>query len=773
MNIKNLLFKPIIMMCFLSVTGVVLAKDGSRADHSEHKSRANHSEHKSRTDHSKHSSKTDHFSVKFAGTKIVAIDFIRGKDGKHTHRAFPHGYEMVRFATTTKNYTPRQFKSLMKQRLAAIKEHKAPKTVAVAGRSAPTISSSATVIAPAAATATADCTTNSPTGTSTCTTGMAAGFNTSTGYVANTSTCYNYTTTGSQQLSSENLASDSSLSSISQMLSVNASINAAYGLFSGSEDFSFSDSSSTATNSGQIFMNAGSIYSLTNTLDTTTPLTAYGQQALNSSTGFDTACGNSFITSVTAGFVATAQITWSSSSNDTSSSISSTTEGCYATNCARIAVNSANSTSTVQTNFDVTYTAFGGGDAATTAWFMGANDSSGVLVPGVSVAPTTTDQNNCFATPTPTNSAAITTACNSFGADLQAAAANALTVFNDNNTPSPSTQALTNLGDFSVFPNGVKGLALSGPYYADSLLSDFNIPSISGISDLFQPYKNQIVNYLNLINQLSTLQQRSSMLNTALVNNPDYDNNQINLAGLLGSLQTWYGEDYQALVTNLNTCLQSTSSTVASNCGSSSPLGALYAVWDQATAFDFYNYNTTFSVLSGNAADLLLAQNNTIALQYTGNIAIGTTPETNVPTAAVWYLGLPPSNPTMTGYTSPNASNALFLFAYQPWTYGSTTETNSAMLWIPQPMDVQMSQLGLGLNYGWTSPFGYLTPADSQPDLYNTFFPSNDLTILDGCTTLIYTYYMQPCSMSIGTNGDQGRGGSLNPILNFFPLMTI
>ena len=489
MNIKNLLFKPIIMICFLSVTGVVLAKDGSRADHSEHKSRANHSEHKSRTDHSKHSSKTDHFSVKFAGTKIVAIDFIRGKDGKHTHRAFPHGYEMVRFATTTKNYTPRQFKSLMKQRLAAIKEHKAPKTVAVAGRSAPTISSSATVIAPAAATATADCTTNSPTGTSTCTTGMAAGFNTSTGFIAN-STCYNYTTTGTDAptISSSTLSVVSSLSSTAQMLNVTASINGAYGLFSASEAVSFSDSSSSAVNSGQIFMNAGSIYSLQNTLDTTTPLSGYGQQEFNNLAGFDTNCGNSFLGSVNAGVVVTAQITWSSSSAATSSNISSATNACYGIDCINLAVSTANSSSTVQTNFDVTDTIFGGGDAVINAWFQGADNLSGNFVPGVSVAPTTTDQTNCFATPTSTNSAAITTACSSYGDDLKAAATNALALFVNANS-STSTSVVTDLGDFSVFPNGVQGFALSAPLTSTNPLPS----SISGsITDLFSPYTAQI-----------------------------------------------------------------------------------------------------------------------------------------------------------------------------------------------------------------------------------------------------------------------------------------
>jgi hypothetical protein len=122
-------------------------------------------------------------------------------------------------------------------------------------------------------------------------------------------------------------------------------------------------------------------------------------------------------------------------------------------------------------------------------------------------------------------------------------------------------------------------------------------------SDVLAPYKPQLEQVLTLVNQISTLNNRVSLLQSLLSKEPKFNPLPLlDLVGYLDRLEDIYTADRNTLIASLQRCLGATSANVTSVCQS--------IITNQATnAFQYYGANGP-----GNS---FFAQQNTLALQYT------------------------------------------------------------------------------------------------------------------------------------------------------------
>jgi hypothetical protein len=118
-------------------------------------------------------------------------------------------------------------------------------------------------------------------------------------------------------------------------------------------------------------------------------------------------------------------------------------------------------------------------------------------------------------------------------------------------------------------------------------------------SDVLAPYKSQLEQFLTLLNQIATLNNRVRLLHDLFESNPDFNPVRLlDLVSYLDRLENIYRVGRSTLFRNLANCLAATSANVTSVC---QPILA-----HQATnAFEYYGAN-------------FFAQQNRLALQYTG-----------------------------------------------------------------------------------------------------------------------------------------------------------
>ena len=150
------------------------------------------------------------------------------------------------------------------------------------------------------------------------------------------------------------------------------------------------------------------------------------------------------------------------------------------------------------------------------------------------------------------------------------------------------------LSFLQTFPSGVAGASI--PHAVTT-------PIPLQTSDVLAPYKPQLMEVLTLMNQISTLNNRVSLLQGLLSNTITFNPVPLlDLVSYLNRLQNTYKADRNTLLTSLQSCLSATSANVMSVCQS--------IIDNQATdAYEYYAAN-------GPGNDFF-AQQNTLALQYT------------------------------------------------------------------------------------------------------------------------------------------------------------
>ena len=120
---------------------------------------------------------------------------------------------------------------------------------------------------------------------------------------------------------------------------------------------------------------------------------------------------------------------------------------------------------------------------------------------------------------------------------------------------------------------------------------------------MLAPYKPQLQQFLTLVNQIATLNNRLRLLQGLFNSEPDFNPAQLlDLVDYLNRLENTYTRDRNRLLTSLQNCLAATSVNVTQVC---QPIIA-----NQATnAFEYYG--------AGGPGNNFFAQQNTLALQYT------------------------------------------------------------------------------------------------------------------------------------------------------------
>jgi hypothetical protein len=440
-------------------------------------------------------------------------------------------------------------------------------------------------------------------------TGLPIGWNNSTGVAPDQ--CLNYTLQSiGDQLEQASFSSQNAATSTAEQIKASATIKGVVDGFSGSNSFSLSDQWQSSTNSSNQYFNFFVLYNLNAVVDSDNPLNGLGQGAGDL---FDTTCGSQYLASVPAGMVATISIAYGSSSESTQKSIEDSFGLSNGLDSLNGAVSAASGESDSSFYFAFSMMHYGGGPDASAA------------------------MNEAFAATDPTTNEAYyascaqgdTTACTQFTSSMGTGASSALTAVEDE-VASLSSQDNPDLGFLAIFPNGVAGAStqqmavLDIPVSsADDVLTNYTTPLGRNATLL-----NEIGTLLNRANQLSQLLQRTNAFNPAVL---------LDLVSYLASLENIYKTDRQTLLTNLQTCLAASTSNVTSVC-------ADLEQTESETAFEWY--------AEGGENPNFLAQQNTLALQYTG--LDGATP------LDVLYIDqLPPF--TAAGSNIPIAGEAAFV----------------------------------------------------------------------------------------------------------------
>jgi hypothetical protein len=675
---------------------------------------------------------------------ITRHSFIRVSDKKILSQGFPHGIAAHRLAIKHINFKPSQFKVFMAQRVKELKK-KRDKANKTRSKSASRSASVAT---------TADCSTTNP---STCSTGLPIGYNSSTGYVGSSAPCINYQTASSGGYTTNTaLTQQTSVSSLSQSLNLSASISGAYDGFSASDGFSFSKNVNTTSNNTQTFYYASTALILDSQIDSTTPLTSYGTTYYTNGT-FPAACGTQYMETVLAGFYIDFSIVSASSNSSTATAINNAFSASaeFGADTLNTAVTSVQNAGQSSTSFTAIAGFVGGGEEAQNMYMNGnlTPNAQGVMAPpsgqpsivGAQSSQAITDQQNCFTF--------VAGACTAYVADVTSAASEAMIVFQTNN---PAGSLPLDLSDFAVFPSGINGQNPEGYTVPTTTV----IPTTGSLSDIYRPYEFQINNFLNVLNQISILQNFSKTLSNM---NSAFDMAGYNIIGTLQTLSSTYSNDFIAMMgsnssspQNLSLCLGNTTTltNITTNCAN------VIGIFDVNSAYDFYSAAPQLS--NASSSNALSAAQNSIALPYygyytansgwTGDGSVWGGGQGRVNLNAIWSTGLPVT-------VGPNIANASAMVLFTPTTWYSASQTVIAM---NQPYIAPLTALNNGVDmtnlpdpgnvYGW----GGITSITPSPT---------------NCTQSAN----YPCSFTLNNQGNtDNSGGQMNYNSNIFaPAMPI
>jgi hypothetical protein len=601
-----------------------------------------------------------YFKVKHIDGKIMHAQLIRIQDDKIIGIAYPYGMPSAKVlaAVPTQRMSVQEFGQLVKQQ---------PQT------------KSAQQATPAY------------------TTRLAIGYNPSTG--ATDGECYNFTTSPPTSPSlSSSFAITNAVQSLAQATNISASVQASYGAFSASDNFTYSESYQSSTNSGSAYLSAHAIYTLNNTVDTsdgvTSALTPFGAQQLAVGT-FSQACGSAFMSIVPAGMVVTGQLSWASDSSQASTTIADNLKASYGLDQLSGAMQTTNTTANASVALNFNQLIWGGGSyAGQILSDIGKNiDLLATCASAANADPKSTALTQALA------------ACDTFSA----AVASSVDQNVGDYASTLATTWPTDLDSFQVFPDGVSGISAAS---LQTIPASKILPS--GADDVLKAYPTQLANYLALINQMTTLQYRAQSLYTAVGKDQfNWLPILVDLTVPLSTVESAYQADALTLTNNLGTCLNSATTTanVTTQCAPiiNNPFTNVY---------DWYG-------LSG-ANPNWLAQQNTIALQYVGtfdtsyNVPSSTT-SVLVPVDVVYIDKL--------GTLDSPAENisgqaGLAAFADAPYQWGSEIANNQSGALLPLPPTADLSDattLVSGLTgfygvfdqrwFGAGNPISWITPS--------------------------------------------------------------
>jgi hypothetical protein len=404
-------------------------------------------------------------------------------------------------------------------------------------------------------------------------TGLGIGWNSSTGLTPGQ--CLNYTIAPlSNNVEQASFTSQNTASSTAEQINVSATVSAAFDLFQASDTFSISDQWQSSTNSSNQYYNFYSLYTLNTAVPASDPLNAQGQGA---GTSFNTLCGSEYLSSVPVGMVATLSLNYGSTSQSTQQSITNTLNVSFGLDSVSTAVGVATQDTSSSSYFTFSMIQYGGGTAAAHA----LQDAFARVNAAGEAFYALCAQGNAGA-------------CTQFTSNIGQGATTALNSFNQMVTDL-SGATNPDLSFLHIFPSGVAGAVTS-----QAVTTPIPTPS----SDVLAPYKPQLEEFVTLVNQIATLNNRVRLLQSLFNSEPNFNPAQLlDLVDQLNRLEDTYTADRNRLLSSLQNCLAATSANVTMVC---QPIIA-----NQATnAFEYYG--------TGGLGNNFFAQQNTLALQYTG-----------------------------------------------------------------------------------------------------------------------------------------------------------
>jgi hypothetical protein len=601
-----------------------------------------------------------HHEVHMHNGKVIIMKLVETKTGKVLFHGMPYGLDAVQKAgkaAKKTRYTPANYKKFMEVHLKKLKQAKNTKTqiaYSPVKTSIPLKSPRMTAMATTASYPT-DCSTNSSTAGYTC--GISAAADTTTGWISG-SECYNFNST---KMSGFNTSSDfssiNSSSSTAGQMNASTSISGRYGLLSAEADLSLSDQWDSSANSKDMNFNFINVFQIANTLDPSYPLSRYGRNAV-ATNSFSGVCGNRFVTNQWVGILITGHLSINAQTTASLATMNTNLKASYGLSSITTAVSTAKSDTSGSSEISFTLKMIGGGTAAQ-SYISDAAGSS--YLPA------------CV-------SSFDTVACANFLTVLNYQAAQANKSFM-NETVTSTGLDLSNVQTFAdgvngtatpiVKPNTSAGLGYLTVIDPSAIISDatnaannttsFSLTTNSALIN----YKDPITHYLQIVNQISTLQKRADKLNTALATNAGYDPNleMDSLIDLTTNLVAVYKKDKKAMYDNLTACfLTGTATTALIDCA---PILNLTTTYNPAlssdilTAWDWYtnSYNTLVSGLSSsttptsvtkNAIFLQSALQNSLALQYSSRFSaknpLGSpyaSQQFSYPNDVLWVTNLP------------------------------------------------------------------------------------------------------------------------------------
>ena len=523
--------------------------------------------------------------------------------------------------------------------------------------------------------------------------GLPIGWNSSTGPTSGD--CFNYAiSTPSTNVGQSSFSALNTATSSAGQIRATASVNFAFDLYTADANFAFSDQWQSSTNSANRYFNFYSLYTLNTTLYPNQFLLSPQGQSHTTDGTFNVLCGNEYMAAVPVGMIATININYGASSSSTEEKISTQFEGEFDLVSVKLAVEAGFEDTSSSSHFSINFVHYGGGP-----------DVSQIFQDAFSQV---NENNVAFYALCAKGEG---DACDTFTGNMGTAAAKALALFNQKVADLDLSGATNpNLSFLQTFPHGVAGALV--PVAVPSPL-----PAIPNNFDLLFPYASQLKDYVRLLNDISTLNNRVVLLLDLLGLTPSLNTSQfLDLVSYLNRLENTYSSDRTILLGNLTQCLTTaTAGNVQILCG---------AIINNTAKDAYTHYGGTASSQRN-----FFAQQNALALQYTGSIQQFTQAQPTVELDVIYIDKLPTF--AAAGPDVPIAGEAAFVSFKDRPTAGSEAMDPSVTIMALQPneplstdsVSAKVRQTSasspfvlyvLELNHGFTPPFLAVVPSAAQ-----------------------------------------------------------
>jgi hypothetical protein len=326
----------------------------------------------------------------------------------------------------------------------------------------------------------------------------------------------------------------------------------------------------------------------------------------------------------------------------------------------------------------------------------------------------------------------IVASCDSFTTEMNSCAVGALDSYNT----SLAQVIAGNSHDMTiaaVFPYGVQGVTMTPTQGTINSIATLFANSLSSVDPFTPLMTSALSNYATILNQIGTLYNRAAYLNKAIQSapptGPSFDPMNLDVTSATSSLMEVFSYDRETFKTALNNCL--TQGSASSDC---TTISNMYTAGVH-NAWDWYG-STTYNPIHNSVT----AQQNTIALQYTGLVNYTGNNVMSFPVDVLWDKALPnpfsyqatPANGAA-GDTTPNGLPALIAFADAPYPFNGKLITNQA--WVTMyPMHTTGSTL---TDPNWWNDSETVTNTAWYSDSGYANFPT--VGGVDTCATLSFT----------------------------------